>query len=304
MKKIILTMVAISCAISGYGQTEEVCVQAGKPEADVVLKISVEAVHERFFAGPYAKYAQKYLGVDARQNSSNTTRLKSVSLSPAAIDPEEELVYEFGGTLPDKADFSAAPLLRSSVGQRSVEMAASMAADQIMTIRQKRHQILTGDTDMSLSGESLRLTLEEFSRQEDELLKLFLGYTLTDNLKGDFTVVPTTENVEGVYVAFRVSDNGILPANHLEGRMVTVEVTPTNLPEKTEEPVVEDGKKKKKAPKGMEWTVRREFVPAECSVRLRDGMTVLLQGSITVPQLGYVNEYEELAPVPVKKKAE
>ncbi len=104
-------MVAISCAISGYGQTKAVCGQDRQPEADVVLKISVEAVHERFFAGPYAKYAQKYLGVDARQNSSNTTRLKSVSLSPVTIEPKEALVYEFGSELPDRADFSAARLL-------------------------------------------------------------------------------------------------------------------------------------------------------------------------------------------------
>lgn len=31
------------------------------------ITIEVEAVREYFYAGPYAKYAQKYLGVDARQ---------------------------------------------------------------------------------------------------------------------------------------------------------------------------------------------------------------------------------------------
>ena len=36
------------------------------------VSIQVEAVQEKFFAGPYAKYAEKYLGVKPRQKDEST----------------------------------------------------------------------------------------------------------------------------------------------------------------------------------------------------------------------------------------
>lgn len=50
------------------------------PQTSITLE--VEAVKESFFAGPYAKYARKYLGVDARENDQTTCRLSSVKMTP------------------------------------------------------------------------------------------------------------------------------------------------------------------------------------------------------------------------------
>lgn len=263
----------------------------------VALKVKVNAVQERFHAGPYAKYAVKYLGVESEQTSSSSTVLTSVSVVPGPV-MSDALGAEFGKPMKKKADFSTVPLLKANVGQRSLELSAAKAADQIMDIRQKRYQILTGDTDMSLSGESLRLTLDEFERQESELLKLFLGYTVTNDVECEFSVLPKAGEESHLYVAFRISENGLLPAEHLEGRMVTLELTPTNLPEQEETPAVPA--KKKKAPKGFEWEARTEFVPAVCTLKMRDGANVMLQGTVVVPQLGYERLYDEL--VPVEKK--
>ncbi len=47
------------------------------------VRIEVEARQERFYAGPYARYAKKYLGVDARQENSETYSVSSVKLSAA-----------------------------------------------------------------------------------------------------------------------------------------------------------------------------------------------------------------------------
>ncbi len=46
------------------------------------LAFEVEAVKETFYAGPYAKYAQKYLGIDVRQSDQVTYRLTSVKMTP------------------------------------------------------------------------------------------------------------------------------------------------------------------------------------------------------------------------------
>ncbi len=265
-------------------------------QESVMLKVKVHAVQECFHAGPYAKYAVKYLGVEAEQSSSVTTSVTSVSISPEPVSSDAGLGFDRGNPLKKTADFSSVPLLKGGVGQRSVEMAASRAADQIMDIRHRRYQILTGDTDMSLTGETLRLTLEEFAREESELLKLFVGYTVSNSLEAEFQVLPKAGEESHLHVAFRISDTGLLPAEHIEGRMVTLELIPQNLPEAVTDDAAAQTKKKK-APKGFRWETKSEFVPALCTLKLRDGVNVLLQGTAVVPQLGYERVFEELVTV-------
>ena len=50
------------------------------PQTTITLE--VEAVREHFHAGPYAKFAQKYLGVDARQEDQTTCTLSAVRMTP------------------------------------------------------------------------------------------------------------------------------------------------------------------------------------------------------------------------------
>ena len=295
MKRLIVSFFAALMAVTVFAGDYE-------PGDKVFIKISVDAVQEKFFVGPYAKYAQKYLGVEARQTSSASTWIESVRMEAVLSGQDDEFVFNFGLRMQETPDFTTVPLLKAAVGQKNMETAASAAADQLMNIRQKRYQILTGDTDMSLSGESLKLTLDEFRREEDELLKLFLGYTVSNPVKGEFILVPSKADESSVYVAFRISENGLLPANHLEGRMVTLEVTPLNLPEPAEAAEEDAHLKKKKAPKNMKWETKSEFIPADCKLRLRDGATIILQGDVVLPQLGYIRTYEELVPVPVPAK--
>ena len=50
------------------------------PSTTVTLE--VEAVQEKFFAGPYARYAEKYLGISARQKDESTFRIVKVKMTP------------------------------------------------------------------------------------------------------------------------------------------------------------------------------------------------------------------------------
>ena len=47
-----------------------------------VISLDVEAVQDHFYAGPYAKYAEKYLGIKARMKDESTCRISSLSLTP------------------------------------------------------------------------------------------------------------------------------------------------------------------------------------------------------------------------------
>lgn len=66
---------------------------AQKKEADPVgfltyslpsttITLDVEAVQEKFYAGPYAKYAEKYLGIKARQQDETVYQLTEVRMIP------------------------------------------------------------------------------------------------------------------------------------------------------------------------------------------------------------------------------
>ena len=46
------------------------------------ISLSVEAVQEKFTAGPYAKFAAKYLGIDARQADEVKYHIEKVSMTP------------------------------------------------------------------------------------------------------------------------------------------------------------------------------------------------------------------------------
>ena len=46
------------------------------------IMLEVEAVQEKFFAGPYARYAEKYLGIKARQRDEAVVHLTDVSMTP------------------------------------------------------------------------------------------------------------------------------------------------------------------------------------------------------------------------------
>ena len=50
------------------------------PSTSIVLE--VEAVQEKFYVGPYAKYAEKYLGIKARQKDETTFQLTEIKMTP------------------------------------------------------------------------------------------------------------------------------------------------------------------------------------------------------------------------------
>jgi len=46
------------------------------------IMLEVEALQERFYAGPYARYAEKYLGINARQKDETSLQLTEVRMVP------------------------------------------------------------------------------------------------------------------------------------------------------------------------------------------------------------------------------
>ena len=49
---------------------------------NTTITLDVEAVQEKFHAGPYARFAEKYLGIKARQKDESTVQLTQIRMAP------------------------------------------------------------------------------------------------------------------------------------------------------------------------------------------------------------------------------
>ena len=104
-----------------------------------VLRLEVEAEQEIFYAGPYARYASKYLGIDARESDESVTRLVSVRLEalteadqsaryvlpqakevPAFMKLSTQGLVSLGGSVPAQDEWRFPAVKRSDFETRGV----------------------------------------------------------------------------------------------------------------------------------------------------------------------------------------
>jgi hypothetical protein len=299
-----------------------------------VINLEVEAMQEKFYAGPYAKFAEKYLGIKVRQKDETSYQLVQVNLTPA-VEPDQSARHQL---FVDKGKIDASFLKLSSAGlvsfsdaaaggetkwrfparttgdfsgkgvssnltseatvlykndrkeseynkvsvqqnmivAKTPEQKAAETAEMILDLRKQRLQIVTGDTDATYSGEAMAAAIDELTRLEKEYLTLFTGYSETQMQKMNFEVIPDTERESQRYIAFRLSDTaGLVPADNLSGKPVVLELIPQEIVS-VEEPAAS------KKPSVLAYY----RIPAVCTLKLIEGVNVLLQTRVPVYQLG------------------
>ena len=82
------------------------------------LGFDVEAVQEKFYAGPYARYAQKYLGIEARLQDEMSFQLSSVKITPSI---EADQSSRFLATVSSKTGSTSAFLKLTAQGLIAVQ---------------------------------------------------------------------------------------------------------------------------------------------------------------------------------------
>ena len=300
-----------------------------------VIVLDVEAVQENFYAGPYARYAEKYLGIKARQKDETSYQIVKVGMTPfveadltkrytvavkkSSVDATflklssyglisfadgnfgEETAWAF--PMKSKGDFSelgvssnlkseATTLYRNEkkeseysrvavqqnmVVEKTLEQKAAEAAQKIVSFRQQRLQIVTGDTDATYSGEAMGAAVAELTRLEKEYMSLFIGYSETQSQTMSFEVIPSAAKESQMYIAFRVSETaGLVPADNLSGKPVVMEI----VPQEVAAPVVDVVT----AAKGVQYV--NYLVPSICTVKLKEGSNLLVQSRMPIYQLG------------------
>ena len=76
------------------------------------ITLDVEAVQDKFYAGPYAKYAEKYLGIKARQKDETTFQITQIRMTPL-LEADQSRRYSVNVK---KGDIEATFLKLSSAG--------------------------------------------------------------------------------------------------------------------------------------------------------------------------------------------
>ncbi len=343
MKKVLLTtsLVIAYC----YYLAAQTPLQRGSeiPQGSVVyalpsttIEIQAEAVHELFTAGPYARYSQKYLGIEAEAANKEIYYLKSLALkttieadaiqiyalevkdknaaanflrfsseglivsldqagstpanfqfsnaTPAAfadkgveanIGSEKVTLYK---TVQTDSGFEKVPVQQNQTVEKNPEKRAEEAANVIFTLRKKRIELITGDVEGALSKDGLQAALNEIKRLEDEYLSLFIGKTTSDVQSAVFYVTPAASQAKQLYVAFRFSDTqGLLQANNVAGRPVTLELTPEKKAAEQPSNAADNSGKQPRVAYRM---------PEAVQARINDGQNTLLQTRLLVYQLG------------------
>lgn len=240
MKRMLLTLVASFFVLAlaaqnpyfttlGVVVNEEGEISYNVPHTTLAVDLTVAV--ERTVAGPYARYAQKFLGVRAPLTDRVEWRVVGGEL---AILSDEELMQaaqlpapseEFTRHAVGTTDFARIQPDKQTILMPETETAAHEAAAMIFSLRKHRQELITGEAGENVFGEGLRAALDEIARQEQALLELFLGKQFRTTTSHRYVVTPEASKQQYIVARFS-SEEGLLPSNDLLGDMVLLEIKP------------------------------------------------------------------------------
>ena len=186
-----------------------------------ILAVDLTVEHDVTLSGPYARYAQKYLGVRAPLTDKTVWSVTGAQialldgdtyLNAAAPAPASTRLQ------PDKTDMTTPAL----------EDAARTAAAQIFSLRRHRIELVTGEAGENVFGEGLKAALEEIDRLEQSYLELFLGKRIVSTETRRYVVCPQADKKQ--YIVCRFSPAaGLLPDTDLSGDIVLLQIEPSGV---------------------------------------------------------------------------
>ncbi len=277
MKRTILAAAALLAATLCAAQNSIDAVSYSVPQT--VIKVRYTVRQTIFHAGPFAAYAEEYLGIDARMYDSTVESLESVKLSssieacqdkrynvfiaendlpPQLVSTPQGLISScrsVGGPAPvswEAGDKSSTSRLDYAAAAQGVFSSADMTnaetlAARIKDYREQRYKILTGDTDATYSGEAMKATIDELLRMERECLLLFTGYEQVTSQSFELEFVP------------EAAQNQKFEFARIDGRAVYIEIKadPVVMPEHQDR-IIKD--------KDVQIQYITALVPANCTV--------------------------------------
>lgn len=241
MRRIVLTLIVALMAVSASAQSDYI-VQTGKvvdkngtmrfvePKSTVVVDITVEK--REIIVGPYARYAQKYLGVRVPLSGKVFYRISDAKIALAGDNiyhaasevapPSLHAVShmgnerEFAHLLPNRADSRAL----------TADEAAADAAAAIYALRKSRQELITAQAGENVFGGGLEAALREIDKYENAYLELFLGKEVVSTHTERMMLMPSGDKFN--YVLGRFSDkDGLVSATDLSGEIIMLQIEPS-----------------------------------------------------------------------------
>lgn len=297
------------------------------PKTSFVVNAEITKITEK--AGPYYRYAERYLGVkDVVTEDAVYYELGKITLLNKGIpDPDNMYKIEFrqktvapfayltsdgllcainevytpdeqpeeikseksGSSIPPASSVYTEDLLMAG----SVARQAEVAAKQIYRLRESRTDILTGDADnLPPDGEAMKIVISKLEDQEKALTKLFTGTETRETFYYDVSIMPEDELDREVLFRFS-SKLGILDDDDLGGEPVYMNLTAL---ERAPELDPKEAEKKEKLLRGVVYNV-----PGRARVEIIRNNTSVLKKDVLVVQFG---TQEVLAPVILEDKKE
>ncbi len=210
------------------------------PRSDIAVDVTVTA--EQVISGPYARYAMKYLSINAPFTDKVTYRIDGASLALATDDAllasktVEPPVRRVVGADGDLAQFPALAVDRTSITPLADEAAAKKAAETIFTLRKSRMDLITGLMGENVFGAGLQAALDEIAQLEQAYLELFIGRRVVTTSTRRYIVEPVKSSRQYIVCRFSETD-GLLPDTDLSGEVVLLKIEPGKAPS-VEEPTV------------------------------------------------------------------
>lgn len=202
------------------------------PDMTTPLAVDLSVECENFVAGPYARYAQKYLGVRATLSDKKVYDVTAAEVAilsgggyPVAgvLPAATSEALGFGGT---DSEFAKILPDRTSTQVLSAEAAAQAAAAEIFRLRRQRIELISGEEGENVFGAGLQSALDELKALEEAYTALFLGKRTVTRRTVRYVVRPSADRTS--YIVCRFSpQEGILPANDLSGDVVLLQIRPT-----------------------------------------------------------------------------
>ncbi|MDR1879981.1 MAG: DUF4831 family protein [Tannerellaceae bacterium] len=334
--KYLFLIASLSLSVSLFAQTKVVKKVATKsnnfgvtyslPQTSLIVNIEVTKVACK--AGPYYRYAEKYLGAKdvvtedkvyyelgkinlinkGLPDADNTyvIEFKSGTVAPYVYLTEEGLLCTVNAEYAPveseletvkKQQAAAVKVADVSVFSEELLMAGSItkeaevAAKQIYRIRESRMNILTGESDhLPPDGEAMKLVIQQLEEQEKALTTLFTGICSEETSYYDITIIPHDDLEKEVL--FRFSPLlGIVAADDLGGTPVYMNLRAIG---RAPAPDIKEEAKKEKAMKGIIYNV-----PGKAAVEITMNKSALFKGEVQVTQFG---SRESLAPVMFEDK--
>ncbi len=282
------------------------------PKTELVVVANVAQTVRK--AGPFCKYAERYLGVDDVIVADDSAwQLESVALHSRMVADAGKcyaiavnkkttaynirtnnhgVIQSVNQTVepqkttsskPKKScqcdtltDFDLSCLGEEALVATSIPKMAEMAAKQIYQIRENRANLLSGENEQLPDGAALRLMLQRLDETEAKLLALFVGRTAVCHKKVQFSFAPTAAVSDSVL--FRMSRyEGIVEADDLAGEPIYLTIEMTSQQSDNQQNA------NKEKSHGLFYNV-----PATMRVRVSDGEHIFAEKLLVMPQFGTV----------------